>query len=256
MLSTDSGGSPQPFDVLPAIDLRSGRVVRLTEGDFERATTYDDDPLATAERFVEAGARWIHVVDLDGAQAGRARQRELIRDIVTLVGDRAACQVAGGLRDAAAVATALEDGAARVVVGTAALSDPAFAAGLVRRHGPGRIVAALDVRDGSAVGEGWHQAARGVPVEIALAALADAGVIRFAVTAIERDGALRGPDLELVRRLVALGRGAIVASAGMRSIDDLVATRAAGATGAIVGKAIYEGRLDLAAAVDRLAALE
>ncbi len=240
------------FELMPAIDLRAGRVVRLTRGDFDRQTTYADDPVGTAEAFIAAGAMWIHVVDLDGAREPRERQAELVRDIVRRVGDRARCQVAGGLRDETAVGAMLDAGAARVVVGTAALADPAFAERLVHRHGRDRLVVALDVRAWEAVGEGWRDGAPGVAVEHALATLADAGVARFAVTAIERDGALLGPDLDLVRRLVGLDRGAIMASAGIRSIDDVLATRAAGASGAIVGRALYEGRLDLGAALAAL----
>jgi phosphoribosylformimino-5-aminoimidazole carboxamide ribotide isomerase len=240
------------FELLPAIDLRGGRVVRLQQGDFRRETAYDDDPAAVARRFAGEGARWLHIVDLDGARAGEPRQVDAIRAIVAGVGDGVACEVAGGLRETAAVDAALEVGAARVVIGTAALRDPSFAGRLVARDGAARVVVALDVRDGHAVGDGWRRGAVEVPVDEALARLADEGVSMFAVTAIERDGILEGPDLGLLGRLVGLGRGRIIASAGISSVADLLAVRELGCSGAIVGRALYEGRLTVAMAVAAL----
>jgi len=238
------------FELLPAIDLRGSRVVRLVEGDFARETAYADDPQTIAIRFVGAGASWIHVVDLDGAREGAPRQAEAIRSVIRAVDGRASCQVAGGLRTDDAVADMLDAGATRVVVGTAALRDPSFAARLVRRHGPERVVVALDVRDGLALGEGWRPGAAGIPAADALVMLADVGVEIFAATGIDRDGRLGGPDLNLLDALLALGRGAVIASGGVTSLDDLRAVRGLGCRGAIVGRALYEGRLDLAAALE------
>ncbi len=244
------GKPPAPaFDVLPAIDIRGGRVVRLLRGDFGRETVYAADPAEAAMRFVEAGARWLHVVDLDGARDPSARQVAAVGRVVERVGDRARVEVAGGLRTERSVAEVLGTGAARAVVGTAALRDPTFAARLVAVHGTGRIAVALDVRGGSAVGHGWVDGGPGRPVANALAALADAGVATFEVTAIDRDGTLEGPDLDLLRRVVTQGRGTIVASAGIASIADLRAVRDLGCAGAIVGRALYDGRLDLEAAL-------
>ena len=240
---------PRAFHLLPAVDVRGGRVVRLVRGDFARETIYADDPAAAARRFVDAGASWLHVVDLDGARDPEARQLGAIAGIIAGVGDRANVEVAGGLRDEAAVASVLASGAARAVVGTAALRDPALLTRLVAAHGTGRIAVALDVRDGFAVGHGWAEGAPGVPVDQALAALADAGATTFEVTAIDRDGTLEGPDLGLLGRLVEADRGSIIASAGIASLDDLRAVRALGCAGAIVGKALYDGRLGLAAAL-------
>ncbi len=241
------------FQLLPAIDLRGGQVVRLSAGDFNRQTVYGADPVEVARRFVAAGARWVHIVDLDGAKNGVRRQGEVIARIVEAVGEQAACEVAGGLRDEASVEAVLASGAARAVAGTAALADPSFAARLVARFGVERVAIALDVRDGLAVGQGWVPGAAGVPVEEALAALADAGARTFIVTAIERDGLLTGPNLELLARMVALGRGHVIASAGVSSIADIQAVRRIGCSGAVVGRAIYEGRLDLAEAVRSVA---
>jgi phosphoribosylformimino-5-aminoimidazole carboxamide ribotide isomerase len=237
------------FEIIPAIDLRDGRVVRLSQGDFNLETIYGDEPAEFGRSFEAAGARWLHIVDLDGARDGARRQTEAIGRIVAAVGGSVACEVAGGLRDEEAVAAVLEAGAARAVVGTAALSDPAFAERLIARFGAERIAIALDVRDGLAVGQGWVPGAKGVPAEETLATLADRGAGVFIVTAIERDGQMMGPDVDLLARMVALGRGEIIASAGVSSLGDIFRVRAIGCTGAIVGRALYEGRLDLAEAV-------
>ncbi len=234
-----------PFELLPAIDLIDGRIVRLREGDFARATDYGADPVEVARAFVATGATWIHIVDLDGARTGSPVQAELVRRIVSSVGDGVRCQVAGGLRAAADVTAALHDGATRVVVGTAAVGDPSFSKRLVEEHGVTRIVVALDVRDGLALGEGWRIGAPGILAEDALRSQADAGVATFAVTAIDRDGLLGGPDLALLERLAGLDRGRIIASGGVTTIDDLIAVRAIGCSGAIVGRALYEGRMSL-----------
>ena len=240
---------PSGFQLLPAIDLRGAKVVRLNEGDFARETVYGSDPAEVARGFVAVGARWIHVVDLDGARDGARRQTEVVARIVAAVGESVACEVAGGLRDEAAVGAVLDAGAARAVVGTAALRDPAFVERLVARFEVARIAVALDVREGLAVGQGWVPGASGVPVEDALMTLADRGVRTFVVTAIERDGLMRGPNLDLLGRMVELDRGDIIASAGVSSLADIAAVRALGCAGVIVGRALYEGRLDLAEAV-------
>jgi phosphoribosylformimino-5-aminoimidazole carboxamide ribotide isomerase len=238
-----------PFDILPAIDLRGGRVVRLRQGDFDRETAYDMDPVDVAVGFALAGARWIHVVDLDGARTGVPAHRRVIAAIVEAVGGLTHVEVAGGLRDERSAADALEAGAARIVLGTAALNDPAFAGRIVSSHGAGRIVVAIDVRDGNAVGHGWAKGAQTVDAVGAIDRLADVGVETFEVTAIDRDGLLEGPAFELYRRLVAVGRGSIIASGGVSSTDDITAVRAIGCSGAILGRALYEGRLDLEAAL-------
>jgi phosphoribosylformimino-5-aminoimidazole carboxamide ribotide isomerase len=237
------------FQLLPAIDLRGGLVVRLAEGDFARETVYDTDPAELARAFEASGAKWIHIVDLDGALDGARRQTETVARIVAAVGNRVGCEVAGGLRDVSAVAGALDAGAARAVVGTAALRDPDFVERLIARFGPDRIAVALDVRDGLAVGQGWVPGAAGVAVEEALAMLSARGARTFIVTAIERDGLMNGPNIELLGRLVDRKLGDIVASAGIASFSDILAVRAIGCVGAVVGRAIYEGRLNLADAI-------
>ena len=249
MLQRKQVRPPALFQLLPAIDLRGGLVVRLSEGDFARETVYGADPEEVARRFAAAGARWIHIVDLDGAREGERRQTEVVTRIVAAAGPGVFCEVAGGLRDEEAVDAALSAGAARAVIGTAALRDPGFVERLVTRLGPERIAIALDVRNGMAVGQGWIPGRPGMPALEALTMLADRGARTFIVTAIERDGLLGGPDLDLLGRMIALGRGEVVASAGVASLEDIAAVRALGCAGAIVGRALYEGRVDLAAAV-------
>jgi phosphoribosylformimino-5-aminoimidazole carboxamide ribotide isomerase len=174
----------------------------------------------------------------------------VIRRIVAAVGERASVEVAGGLRTAEAVAGALAAGAARVVLGTAALQDRPFAADLVARHGADRIAVSLDVRAGMAVGEGWADGAAGIPVQEAMGSLTDAGVRWFEVTSIDRDGTLGGPDLELLALVAGDPRTSVIASGGIRAADDLRSVREIGCAGAIVGRAFYDGTLELAAALE------
>jgi phosphoribosylformimino-5-aminoimidazole carboxamide ribotide isomerase len=257
---------PSTFTVYPAIDLRGGRVVRLRQGDVTREQIYSEDPVAVLMRFAEAGARWVHVVDLDGAITGGRRQGPAIAAILVQAAAASAepaegirVQVAGGLRDRVAIDAVLDTGAARVVVGTTALEDSALVARAIATHGPDRIAIALDVRDGVAVGHGWVPGAPGVRVKEALARLIEVGATTFVVTAIDRDGLLGGPDLDLLARMVdacrmAAANGAIpapqvIASGGISAVADLGALRSLGCSGAIIGRAIYDGTIDLAEAV-------
>jgi phosphoribosylformimino-5-aminoimidazole carboxamide ribotide isomerase len=237
------------FDVIPAIDLHGGRVVRLRRGDFDTETTYGDDPASVAAVFANAGAEWIHVVDLDGARGGLPVNESAVAAIVAAVDGRAGTELAGGLRSMDAVDNAFAAGAGRVVVGTAALRDPSFAGALVAAYGAEAVVAAIDVRDGQAVGDGWRSGATGRDALLAVAALSDVGVTTFEVTAISRDGLLEGPDLDLLGQMVDLGRGDVIASGGVSSLPDLRAVAELGCIGAIVGRAIYEGRIDLGEAI-------
>jgi phosphoribosylformimino-5-aminoimidazole carboxamide ribotide isomerase len=233
------------FEILPAIDLVGGMVVRLRQGDFAREDLFSDEPVTVATGFSAAGARWLHIVDLDGAREGYPVQTAAIARILdAVVGADVACEVAGGLRTEPAVDAALTAGASRLVLGTAALGDLAMVARLVRRHGSDRIAAAIDVRSGVALGDGWRVGARGTSVAVAVHRLVDAGVELFETTAIERDGLLAGPDVELLAGVVAIGVD-VIASGGIRSVADLHDVRAAGCVGAIVGRALYDGSLEL-----------
>jgi phosphoribosylformimino-5-aminoimidazole carboxamide ribotide isomerase len=237
------------MELIPAIDLLDGAVVRLVQGDYDRVTDYGDDPLAVARSWVGQGATRLHIVDLGAARDGTRGQADIITGIVAAA--RVPCQVAGGIRDAVTVGALLDAGVDRVVLGTAFIRDPGLARVLVDRWGAQRIVAAVDVRDGQAIGEGWTAAAVGAPALELIGRLLSAGVEHFAVTAIVRDGLLTGPDMDLLAQAAAVAGGpsGIIASAGVGSLDDVRSLSAAGYGGAILGRALYEGRIDLAEAL-------
>lgn len=240
------------FEILAAIDLRGGRVVRLREGDFERETVYDDDPASAVTRLMGEGADAFHVVDLDGARAGEVRHASAFDAIIAAAGSMPV-EVGGGIRDLRTAAEMLRSGAQRVVLGTAAIEDPGLARDAVERLGASSVVVALDVRAGRALGHAWRKAQPGKALEAVLEDLAAAGIALLEVTAIDRDGSLDGPDLRLLSRVVRSTRARVIASGGIRSIEDLVAVRDIGCRGAIVGRAIHEGAVDLAAARVKLA---
>jgi phosphoribosylformimino-5-aminoimidazole carboxamide ribotide isomerase len=240
------------MELIPAIDLQRGEVVRLRQGAFDDATVYGGDPLAVAQRWVEQGATRLHLVDLDAARTGAESQAPLIRSIVEAAA--VPCQVAGGLRDAERASAMVAAGADRVVLGTALLRDPALAARLVEEHGAASVVAALDVRGDQAVGEGWRSGAPGMSVLEATRALHEHGIRLFAVTAIARDGLLGGPDLDLLDSLAAeVGPDGVIASGGITTTRDVAALASRGFGGAILGRALYEGMLTLAEALEAAA---
>ena len=237
------------MELIPAIDLLGGRVVRLSRGAFDAVTVYGDDPVAVARRWAGQGATRIHVVDLAAARAGEPLQADLVATIVAGAG--VPCQVAGGIRDSERAARLLDAGADRVVLGSALISQPTLGRELVERHGAERIVAALDVREGRAVGDGWVAGARGVEAVALATTLVQAGLRWFAVTAIARDGGLEGPDLGLLERVRAAAPGAaIIASGGIGSLADVRALAARGFAAAITGRALYEGAFTLAEALE------
>ena len=244
MNNRPSTSLPSAFEVIPAIDLRGGRVVRLRQGDFAAETAYADDPVAVARRWATAGARRLHLVDLDGARLGRPAQLAAVGAIVLAVGEGVRCQVGGGLRDAAAVAAALATGADRAIIGTAALTTPDLLEAVVERHGVEAIAVALDVRDGRALGDGWGKGSAALPVGAVLAGAEARGVRRFVVTAIARDGLLGGPDLGLLAGVRAGTGAALIASGGITRGEDLDAVAVLGYEAVIVGRALYEGTLD------------
>ena len=236
------------MQLLPAIDLRRGRVVRLRHGDDAQATTYADDPLAVAAGFFAAGARRIHVVDLDAA-FGEAPQRAVLSRLAALAaGAGAGVQLGGGLRDRAAVEWALAAGCERVVIGSLAARDPALFAELARAF-PGRLVPAVESAAGTLRVAGWRQSAAG-SLEDFCAALRGLPCPAALVTDIERDGTLAGPNLDLARRVAAASGLPALLSGGIRSLADLAAAAEIPAIdGAILGRALYERRIDLAAAL-------
>jgi len=234
--------------VYPAIDLRGGRCVRLTQGEFDRETVYDDDPIAVARRFEAAGARWLHVIDLDGARAGRPVQADLVRAICAAVA--IPVQVGGGLRDAAAVTAILDAGAARAVVGTVAVRDPKRCRAICRAH-PGQVAVGLDARDGQVRVAGWHEGEDLRPEDLA-AQMAGLGAATVIYTDIGRDGTERGPDLEGTRAVARAAGLPVIASGGIGSatqVGALAALAVDGVAGVIVGRALYTGAVRLADAL-------
>jgi phosphoribosylformimino-5-aminoimidazole carboxamide ribotide isomerase len=231
--------------IYPAIDLRGGRCVRLWQGAFDRETVYGDDPVAVARGFAAAGARWLHVVDLDGARAGRPVQADLIRAICAAAG--IPVQVGGGLRDAAAVDAVLAAGAARVVLGTVAVQDPDLAGTICRAH-PGRVAVGLDARDGRLRVSGWTEGAELTAPELA-ARVADLGAAALVYTDVGRDGTERGPDLDGTRTVARAAGVPVIASGGVGSLEHVRAVAGLGVAGLIVGRALYTGGVRLADAL-------
>jgi phosphoribosylformimino-5-aminoimidazole carboxamide ribotide isomerase len=229
------------FQVIPAVDLLGDEAVRLEQGDYERVSLRESDPVALVARFAAAGAEIVHVVDLDGARSGVLRP-ELIRRLAAAARP-ARVQASGGVRSVADAEALLAAGAARVVVGTAAFADEQA---LERFATLGEaLVVAIDVRNGRVAVRGWREA--GIAVDDAVDRCSRAGVGRLHCTAIDRDGTLGGPDLALLERIVERSDARIVAAGGIASAADLDAVAAVGCEGAVVGRALLEGRIPLAA---------
>jgi len=241
-----------PFELIPAIDLLGGECVRLAQGRYDAATVYEADPAAAAARFVAAGVKRLHVVDLDGAKAGRPVNGAAVGAIVAAAGS-VPVQLGGGLRDLDAVAASLGAGVDRVILGTVALRDPAIVRAATAAH-PGRIVVGLDAVDGRVSVEGWLETGEATVEEVARR-FEDAGVAAIVHTDIARDGMLTGPNLEASAALADAVSIPVIVSGGVSCEEDLVAAaRLAprGIAGAIVGRALYTGDVDLASALARL----
>ena len=241
------------FEVIPAIDLKGGQAVRLVQGDFDRATAFGDDPPAVARRWAEAGAARLHVVDLDGSKAGAPAQLDVVRAIVQAV--EIPVQLGGGLRSLEHVEAAFDAGVERVILGTAAVEDPAFLDAALARFGE-RIVGGIDARDGKVAVRGWVDTSEKDALELARD-LAGRGVRTIVYTDIRRDGMLEGANVEGIARMIEAVPGvAVIASGGVSDLGDLVALAEAGAAGAIVGKALYTGALDLELAIEHVRSME
>ncbi len=234
--------------LLPAIDIKDGRCVRLYQGDYAQVTTYDSDPVQVAQRWQEAGASWLHVVDLDGAAQGQPVNREIIERI------RAATtlhiEVGGGMRTLAHIEQILDLGIERIILGTVALTDRALLQEALARWNE-RIVVGLDARNGWVAISGWRETSR-VQATVLATELSAVGVQRFIYTDIARDGALSGPNLPALQEMQRATSRPLIASGGVSSLADLRALAALGVEGAIVGKAIYTGDVDLARAIREL----
>ena len=235
------------MEVIPAIDLRGGRCVRLYQGDFERETIFSDDPLAMARKWQQEGGPRLHLVDLDGAATGSPAHLEIISAIVTALD--IPVQVGGGIRTADTARAWLEAGVQRVVIGTAAVRDPEMVQAVCREHGPERVVVSVDARDGMVALQGWTEASEVSALDLAhrMAAL---GVTRLLYTDITRDGMLSGPDLETNSLLVRETGMAVLASGGVASVEDIRRLAPTGVEGVIVGRALYTGAVSLPDAVE------
>jgi len=234
------------LELLPAVDVADGKAVRLTQGEAGSETSYGD-PLEAAQNWIDQGAEWIHLVDLDAA-FGRGENRALLREVV------AACagikiELSGGIRDDASLEAALEAGATRVNLGTAALEDPEWTARAIAKHGD-FIAVGLDVRGTTLAARGWTR--EGGDLYEVMARLDDAGCSRYVVTDVTKDGTLKGPNLELLKSVMSKTDRAVVASGGISSLQDirdLKALAAQGLEGAILGKALYAEKFTLAEAI-------
>jgi phosphoribosylformimino-5-aminoimidazole carboxamide ribotide isomerase len=238
--------------LIPAVDIRGGKAVRLFQGHYEQETVYDDEPADAARRWADGGAGWIHVVDLDGARTGQPANLDAIQAITGAVD----CQVevGGGLRDLPSVEAVLGAGADRVVVGTAALRDPDFLSDLIEFHGPEAVVVSVDARGGKVSLAGWTESS-GIDVAEAVAELSGRGVTRFLFTPIEVDGTMEGPNLGELARVAAVTEAAVIASGGVGTLEHLrdLASRAPDNVEAvIVGKALYEEKFTVEEAIDAL----
>ena len=239
--------------VFPAIDLKAGQVVRLAEGDMARATVYGDDPAAQAAKFADAGAGHLHVVDLDGAFAGKSVNGDAVRSIVATFPGHV--QLGGGIRTPEAVAAWFDLGVSRVVIGTAALENPEFVRDMARDY-PGGIVVAVDAKDGMVATKGWADVSTVSATDLARR-FEDAGVAAVLFTDVGRDGMLKGCNVEATVDLARAVDIPVIASGGVKGIGDIhvLALHARdGVEGVITGRALYDGRLDLAAALSVAAA--
>lgn len=227
--------------VYPAIDLRDGKAVRLVEGDFDRETVFDADPVEAALRWQEAGAEWIHLVDLDGARDGVRSNASTIERIRAAVGVK--LQLGGGLRDLETLKAVHAAGIDRMVVGSAAVSNPELMADAARELGSA-VAIGIDARDGRVATQGWKDQTSIKAIDLAVIA-GGLGIKHVIFTDIARDGRLEGPNLDALRDVIAATSAQVIASGGVSSLEDLVAIREIGAEGAIIGAALYHKHIDL-----------
>jgi phosphoribosylformimino-5-aminoimidazole carboxamide ribotide isomerase len=232
--------------ILPAIDLRGGKCVRLRQGDYSQETVFGDDPVGMARRWVSEGARALHLVDLDGAKAGKPVNGPVVRRIVEAVD--VPCQVGGGLRTDADIEAALEMGVARVVLGTRALQDPAWVRQMAQAY-PKRIVLGLDARDGKVASHGWLETSEATALDLARE-FANWPLYAIVYTNIARDGMLAGPDLDGLAELADAVPLPVIASGGVTTLENVRELTARNVFGCIIGRALYEGKIELSAVME------
>jgi len=238
------------MQVIPAVDIRGGRCVRLVQGDYARETVFEDDPVVAAQRWAALGAERVHVVDLDGARDGRQANAAIIRAIAQAL--PCPVQTGGGIRNLQALQATIEAGIDRVAVGTAAVKDPAFLRQAVQA-GAERLIVSVDARDGLVSLEGWTEGTNIDAVRF-IEELAELGVQRIVYTDISRDGVAGSPNFEIYRRLTSSVPLAVVAAGGVSHVDDLRRLAECGVEAAIVGRALYTGDVDLREALEAVAA--
>jgi phosphoribosylformimino-5-aminoimidazole carboxamide ribotide isomerase len=246
-----------PFELIPAIDLMNGSCVRLAQGRYEDKTVYGEDPGEVAAGFAADAILRLHVVDLDGAKAGRPENTAAIKSIVAAVGPDIPVQLGGGIRDIDAVATALDIGISRVILGTVALREPELVREAARKY-PSQVVVGIDARDGKVAVEGWLDVSEARATDLAKS-FEDAGVAAIVYTDISRDGMLSGPNLEATVELARSVRIPVIVSGGVSCEADITSAAreaASGIAGIIVGKALYTGAVDLAAALSAVSDVE
>jgi len=240
------------MQLYPAIDLRGGNCVRLHQGDYAQETVYGSDPAAMARHWIDLGATWLHVVDLDGARAGKPEQLETVAKIVAAAG-KVPVQLGGGLREEAHLKQALEVGVSRVILGTRALRDAAWAGEITRKY-PGQVVLGLDAREGKVAAQGWLETDSLTVAEVLERARAwPLAAIVF--TDIGRDGTLKGCNVEATAEVARLARVEVIASGGIGTLEDILAVARAGLPGCIVGRALYDGRVQLKEALEAVSRL-
>ena len=236
--------------IIPAIDLKDGRCVRLKQGDMSTATVFSDDPVAMAKHWAAQGAKRLHIVDLNGAVAGRPKNEKVIRDMIAAVGDKVAIQLGGGIRDLDAIESYIDAGVTYVIVGTAAVKNPGFLSDACYAF-PGHVIAGLDAKDGKVAVEGWSKMTGHDVVDLAKK-FEEYGVEAIIYTDIGRDGMMSGVNIEATLKLAQALKTPLIASGGLNSIADVQAICVKlvpeGVIGAIAGRALYEGKLDLKAA--------
>ncbi len=237
------------MEVIPAIDLIGGRCVRLYQGDYSRETVYSDDPVEVALRWERLGARRIHVVDLDGARAGSPQNLDVISRIADAI--RLPVQMGGGVRTIDSIREVIDSGVDRVMLGTVAVRDPDIVTSACEQFGAETILVAIDSRDGNVAVSGWTDGSETSATDL-LRLMMDAGVRTFLCTDISRDGTLAGPDYDLMRSLVAIAGNGVIAAGGIASIGHLRDLAYIGVGGAVIGRALYTGDIDLAEAVSAI----